>query len=87
MCVRACVCVCTCICTSYACPSPAVMFSQPRYYRALNDYNPQFMSENAGREDEELGFLENDIIQARGCPCITCAIQMQCQCFVDQYPF
>ena len=53
-------------------PLPAVMFPQPRYYRALNDYHPQYMSENAGREDEELGFMENDIIQARENPYNTC---------------
>ena len=60
--------------------SPAVMFPQPRYYRALNDYHPQYMSENTGREDEELGFLENDIIKARENPFVSCDRQLSFFC-------
>ena len=56
------------------------MFPQPRYYRALNDYHPQYMSENTGREDEELGFLENDIIKARENPFVSCEIQLSFFC-------
>ena len=62
---------------------PPVMFPQPRYYRALNDYNPQYMSENTGREDEELGFLENDIIKARENPFVSCDMQLRFHSFVN----
>jgi hypothetical protein len=43
-----------------------VMFEEPRFYKAHTEYNPRFMSENVGMEDDELEFKAGDIIKVIG---------------------
>lgn len=43
-----------------------VMFKEPRFYKAHTEYNPRFMSENVGMEDDELEFKAGDIIKVIG---------------------
>ena len=45
--------------------SVAVMFPEPKFYKAHTEYNPRFMSDNVGMEDDELEFKAGDVIKVK----------------------
>ena len=60
----------------HLCLLSAVMFKEPRFYKAHTEYNPRFMSENVGMEDDELEFKAGDIIKVPYC-------WLLCSCVVN----
>lgn len=47
--------------------NPLPILAPVAYYRAVASYNPQLQSPNEDGAEEELGFLERDIIVVSGC--------------------